>query len=176
MIRFENILKSTLKEQKEIREWRNDPKVRKFMYNSEIITEEQHLKWIDSLKKSENIDVFFIIYAEQKIGIVSVKKISTKIYNWGIYLNNSLEKGKGIGREIGEKFLKFLFTNYEELEIIEYDVISENLISLNLALGLGMKKYKEEKNLTINNKKMNVTHLKITKQDWRKYEKNKNNS
>ena len=175
-IRFENILKSTLKEQKEIREWRNDPKVRKFMYNSEIINEEQHLKWIDSLKKSENIDVFFIIYAEQKIGIVSVKKISTKIYNWGIYLNNSLEKGKGIGREIGEKFLKFLFTNYEELEIIEYDVISENLISLNLALGLGMKKYKEEKNLTINNKKMNVTYLKITKQDWRKYEKNKNNS
>ena len=119
MIRFENILKSTLKEQKEIREWRNDPKVRKFMYNSEIITEEQHLKWIDSLKKSENTDVFFIIYAEQKIGIVSVKKISTKIYNWGIYLNNSVEKGKGIGREIGEKFLKFLF-----YEVIVFDYVT----------------------------------------------------
>ena len=107
MISFENILNSTLEEQKEIRIWRNKEDVRKYMFNNKIISEKEHLKWLESLKRATNKEVFYVVYNNIKIGIASIDKISEEIYEFGYYLNDLVPKGKGIGKKV---YYYFYFT------------------------------------------------------------------
>lgn len=164
-IYFKDILDSSLKEQIEIREWRNLPEVRKYMYNTQIISLEEHLKWIKSLKNNNSIKVYYSIMNNEKIGVNILRKKSESTYEWGLYLNNKVEKGKGIGKIVGEKFLKFIF-QVLEIRILEYEVLEENIPSLKLALKLGLKKYKEEEK-QIEGKEKKVLYLKISKDEWR---------
>lgn len=165
-IYFKDILDSSLKEQIEIREWRNLPEVRRYMYNTQIISLEEHLKWINSLKNNNSIKVYYSIMNNEKIGVNILRKKSEDIYEWGLYLNNKVEKGKGIGKIVGEKFLEFVFQTLK-INTLEYEVLEGNIPSLRLALKLGLKKYKEEIK-QIEEKDKKVLYLKILKNEWRK--------
>ena len=165
MISFENILNSTLEEQKEIRIWRNKEDIRKYMFNNEIISEEEHLKWLESLKRAINKEVFYVIYNNVKIGIASIDKISEEIYEFGYYLNDLVPKGKGIGKKVFYYFYLFLFHNYKKLNEIRCEVLNNNLASLNLLFFLGMTKI-EERQISINEQIFNSVSLSITREEW----------
>lgn len=63
----------TLKDLDQVRTWRNDPVVRKHMFFQEFITEEEHLKWFESLEKS---DQYFVVYSKDvAIAVINVKEI-----------------------------------------------------------------------------------------------------
>ena len=95
MIGFENILNSTLEEQKEIRIWRNKEDIRKYMFNNEIISEEEHLKWLESLKRAINKEVFYVIYNNVKIGIASIDKYQKRFMNLDTILMIWFQKERG---------------------------------------------------------------------------------
>lgn len=164
-IYFKNILESSLEEQMEIREWRNLSEVRRYMYNTQIISINEHFNWLVSLKNNSNTKVYYSIMNNKKIGINILKKRGEFIYEWGLYLNDKVDKGKGIGKIVGEKFLNFIFQNLK-INILEYEVLEENIPSLKLALKLGLKKYKEEIK-KIEGKEKKVLYLKILKNEWR---------
>lgn len=165
MVNFENILYSTLEEQKEIREWRNKYDVRKYMFNSKVISEEEHLKWLKFLKKTTDKEVFYIIYNEVKIGITSIDKISEESYEVGIYLNHLVPKGKGIGKEVLKYFYLFLFNEHKKLNKIKSEVLNNNFVSLKMFLSLGMKIIEKNK-VFINGQIFNTVSLCITREEW----------
>lgn len=165
IIEFKNILESSIEEQLKIREWRNLPEVRKYMYNTQIISLEEHQRWLISLKNNSNTKAYYSILNNQKVGINILRKRNNKTYEWGVYLNDKVEKGKGIGEKVGKEFLNFVFETLE-IDILEYEVLEENIPSLKLALKLGLKKYKEE-NKKIEEKMKKIVYLKITKDEWR---------
>ena len=165
MIKFENVLESTFEEQLEIREWRNNEEVRKYMFNPQIISLDTHISWLKSLKENKEIKVFYIICNNEKIGINSLKKIGkTNSYEWGIYLNDKVPKGQGIGKKIGKEFIRYVF-EILNIKCLEYEVLKKNKKSLNLALSLGLIPYKK-KIIEIEEESNEVVCLKLEK-EWR---------
>jgi UDP-4-amino-4,6-dideoxy-N-acetyl-beta-L-altrosamine N-acetyltransferase len=173
MIKFLNILLSSVEEQKEIREWRNDLEVRKYMYNTEIITEEEHLKWLDSLKTRKDTDVFYVLYEGKKIGIASVNQLDlkNKICEWGLYFNNNIERGKGIGKLVEKEFIKYMFDNYD-IDKINCGVLSNNLkvVEMHKKFGWTLEGILR-KNILINGERLDIYLLGLLREEWsKKYE------
>ena len=57
---------------KQILEWRNDESIRKWMYNSDIISLEQNLSFIDSLKYKKDKVYFLVKRNNEYIGVFYV--------------------------------------------------------------------------------------------------------
>lgn len=58
-INFVNILDADIEQQMNIRNWRNNENIRKYMLNDHIISEEKHLDWLESLK---NVYIYIFIF------------------------------------------------------------------------------------------------------------------
>lgn len=112
--------------------------------------------------------IFYIIFNNEKIGINSLRKRSNFGYEWGIYLNNKVPRGKGIGKQVGKEFIKYVF-EILKANFLEYEVLEKNKASMKLALSLGLTPYKEELK-EIENNMEKVICLKINQSEWRKNE------
>jgi UDP-4-amino-4,6-dideoxy-N-acetyl-beta-L-altrosamine N-acetyltransferase len=77
----------SLKEKKDVLEWRNHYDIRKYMYNKEIISLENHLQFIESLKKNKN-KIYLKI---GDLGVVNFQ-IKNKIVEIGIHKNPNKQK------------------------------------------------------------------------------------
>lgn len=89
-----------------IRQWRNHPDVRKYMYNDDEISEEEHQIFISSLNKRNDVTYWFVHYKENPIGVVSLVKIDelNKQAELGYYLIPTI-LNSGLG-------LTFAFHNF----------------------------------------------------------------
>ena len=57
-----------------VREWRNDDKIRKFMFFQELITSDQQRSWFDRIDNDRNF--YFIIRVDSKpVGLINTSKI-----------------------------------------------------------------------------------------------------
>lgn len=179
MIKFLNVLSSSLDEQLEIRKWRNEEEVRKYMYTSNVISEKEHLKWINLLKESNDIKVYYIIFENNKIGIASISKIdkTNKICDWAFYFNNNIKKGIGIGKIVEKEFVNYIFNNFD-IEKLNCEVLSNNLkiVEMHKKFGFTLEGILR-KNILKNNERLDIYKLGLLKEEWsNRYEKNKNNS
>lgn len=57
-----------------VRNWRNDPKISRFMEFRDYITPEMQLKWFNKIN-NENNYYFIIEYLKKKIGLINVRDI-----------------------------------------------------------------------------------------------------
>ena len=77
-IRLVNFTSLDIKEIKMIYNWRNNPKIAKYMINKSI-TWDEHLGFIDSLKNSQD-KIYFLVYKDGlAIGVISFINISKNI-------------------------------------------------------------------------------------------------
>lgn len=60
-----------------IRQWRNDPKIVKFMEYKEFITPEMQEVWFEKINNEQNY-FFLIIVDNQEIGLINVKDIDSR--------------------------------------------------------------------------------------------------
>ncbi len=84
----------SLEEKKEVLEWRNHPEIRKWMYNKEEITLENHLKFIENLKNSNKIYL-----KVDNIGVANFT-LKGKFVELGIHKNPNKKR-------VGDKLLGF---------------------------------------------------------------------
>jgi RimJ/RimL family protein N-acetyltransferase len=57
-----------------VRNWRNDPKISRFMFYKEYITPEMQLEWFNKI--NNDLNYYFIIeYNSEEIGLVNVKNV-----------------------------------------------------------------------------------------------------
>ena len=88
-IEFRNVLDTDRETQLKIRDWRNHDDVRKYLFNTNIITKDEHSNWLLSLKNNDE-RLYFIAYKNNvPTGVVYPTKIDStnKSCNLGIYLN-----------------------------------------------------------------------------------------
>lgn len=92
-----------------VRQWRNHPDIRKYMYNDDEISEEEHQIFISSLNKRKDVTYWFVHYKENPIGVVSLVKIdeSNKQAELGYYL---IPKILNSGLGLTFAFHNFLFS------------------------------------------------------------------
>lgn len=60
-----------------VRNWRNDPKISRYMEYQEYITPEMQMKWFEKINNDQNY-YFIIVYDKKEIGLINVKDIDAQ--------------------------------------------------------------------------------------------------
>jgi len=146
-----SITKLSLDEKIMILEWRNHENIRKWMYNSEIISETSHLKFIENLKTDTKNEYFLVKKENIEIGVIYFNNIDiiNKCTYFGLYANPFI-KLTGVGRILEEICISYVFEVLKFYKL-KLEVFSKNERALNL-----YKKYqfKEISIKEINNNKI----------------------
>lgn len=120
-----------------ILEWRNHPSVRANMYNTDMISQEEHLAFIDSLVNKEDKRYFLVQEGEEAIGVIdfnAISKISSKL---GIYANPFLAK-KGTGTLLMQTLIAYAF-DVLKTPTLEAEVFAHNERAIHLYEKFGFQ-------------------------------------
>lgn len=122
---------------------RNEDSIRKNMFTKNIITKEEHMKWLYNLKNTNKNKIYCIKYMNKIIGALGLKeKIPNKFnFEWTIYVSQNF-KVVNLGALIELKALNYLFSKYKIEDLICY-VLKDNYIVAKLHKKFGFN----EKNL-----------------------------
>ncbi len=100
------------------------------MYNENIITNEEHVKWFESLRNSEVTQLKVLLYLETPIGVVNFNKINhfDNTCYWGFYIGES-NAPKGSGTMLGYLALSYIFEN-QNIRKVCSEIIAYNTQSV----------------------------------------------
>ena len=107
-----------------ILEWRNHPSVRAYMYNPNTITQEEHLGFIEALKKRKDRRYFLVKKEDIDIGVIDFNDISKASTKLGIYANPYLTQ-KGIGSMLLKALIAYGF-DVLKTQTLEAEVFADN--------------------------------------------------
>jgi UDP-4-amino-4,6-dideoxy-N-acetyl-beta-L-altrosamine N-acetyltransferase len=168
-LNFQNILTCSDADVRVILEIRNEEKIRNNMFNSKIISLEEHLLWKKNFLES-NTDRFYCIkYKNIIVGGLGLKNYNIKNLSadWAFYVAES-RNFIGLGASIENKALNYFFDNYKIKNIFCYVLIS-NAAVINLHKKFGFKKINMDSNFEdnfLNVKKKDVLRMKLSKFEW----------
>ena len=114
---LKNFIELSETEQLLVLEWRNNINVRKWMHNFDIIHVEEHLKFIDFLKKSNDRQYFLVINNGKEIGVIYLTNINQDIKSseFGLYANPTL---KGFGDRLMLMIKDYVFNKMKFNKLI----------------------------------------------------------
>lgn len=116
----------SMKEREAVREMRNDPRIRAWMYNRKKISPAEHALFFRSIKKRENDFYWMVRSAGLCLGVIYLNRIdyANRHAYLGIYANPFLEM-KGKGRLLMD-CLKYVGFKKGKLRTIKLEVIADN--------------------------------------------------
>lgn len=162
-LRFVDILETDDAVRGKVRQWRNQDDVRKFMLSQNVITPEEHSRWLDGLRRRGEHKFWVIYFKKIPLGAAYLQNLDTaeKSTEWGFYIGESLYRGKGIGQQILFDLLEKVFDEME-LSTLTTKVLSAN----SRAIGLYQKfNFEEMKRIRLQDDK-EVVLFQFTKSDW----------
>ena len=92
-------------------EWRNHPDIRKYMYNSDIISYENHLRFLEALFEREDVAYWLVAKGERVVGVTNLTSIDLKTSRaeLGYYIIPDM-LNSGIGLEFAYTNMLFAFS------------------------------------------------------------------
>ena len=152
----------------QILRWRNDDGIRRYMYQDQIISSEQHRRWFESLKNNPT-KKYWIMRADGKpAGLVNLISIDSNNKNceWAFYIGEPWAQKLGLGRIAEFHTLDHVFLDLG-LEKLNCAVIDFNKAVVNMHKSFG---FQEEGFLRHQIQKPEGRHgvhlLGITRQEW----------
>ncbi len=132
----------------DILKWRNSDMVRKYSFNSNIISVKEHLKFIDSLKNNEHNKYYVLQQNNQNIGVIHYKiQEDNKTAYLGYYKNPFLYKhGGGIGKILISNALQYAKDTLHLSKII-METMVDNIISQKCIIGQNFKQIEINNNI-----------------------------
>lgn len=135
--------------------WRNNENVRRNFIFQEKFTEEMHNNWMDTKVEKGEVVQFIIKLKENNkaIGSVYFRDIDyeKKEAEYGIFIGEDDERGKGYGTEAAKLAIQYAFTNLK-LKSIFLRVFADNESAIKSYESVGFKKEKYVKNAVKNDK------------------------
>ncbi|KKG07368.1 hypothetical protein EO92_14945 [Methanosarcina sp. 2.H.A.1B.4] len=123
---IKNFISLSQEEKELVRNWRNNEMVRKWMYSDEIISQEEHEAFIESLENNNN-NFYWLVEDEKKyLGVIYINRLDFKNKNayLGIYTNPDTEI-KGAGSQL-IIFLKYIAFKIGTLHTLKLEVLDNN--------------------------------------------------
>ena len=115
--------------------WRNDPRIRSHMFNSNLITTSEHVAWFKSPTLKTNRCLLLALRQDIPFGFAQFHISHCKsVANWGFYVDPNGPKGQG--RALCRSILSFGF-NELSLNRVTGQVLSDNIRSIELHKRLG---------------------------------------
>lgn len=132
---FLNFSKLLPSEKSLVLEWRNHDNIRRWMYNQEIVSLEDHLSFINKLP-DDNTKCYFMVKRDGiPIGVFSIINIYNGSGEWGYYLAPDLHN-KSLSVEFYYAVLTFCFEYIRLEQLIGYALESnKSANSLNTLFG-----------------------------------------
>ena len=123
-------------------DWRNNENIRKWMHNSDIISQDEHFTFIDTLKNNKTKQYYLVSLNESYIGVIyftNIDKIN-KTSEFGIYSNPNL---KGNGKVLMDVICEYSFNILNSHKIVS-EVFENNQRAINLYQYFNFKKSGEK--------------------------------
>jgi UDP-4-amino-4,6-dideoxy-N-acetyl-beta-L-altrosamine N-acetyltransferase len=115
--------------------WRNHPSVRNVMFTSDLISQDEHIKWFARANKDPDIHLMLVEHNCKKVGFVQFSPVCENgVANWGFYAKP--EAPKGTGRIIGIAALDYAFQRLK-LHKVCGQALVKNSASIRLHERLG---------------------------------------
>lgn len=94
-----------------IRNWRNLPEVRKYMYTDHEISPEEHERWFQGIASDPTRRYWIIVLDDEDVGLVSLYDIDARNMHcyWGWYVAKPVARGRGIGTFVEYSMLRHVF-------------------------------------------------------------------
>lgn len=108
MIELKNFIDLTPDERTMVLTWRNDIRIRYFMYTDELISAKSHEKFINSLHQSNDKRYFVVYKNSAPIGVIDLVDITDTTASLGLYVNPFSDR-KGIGRIILRALIRYAY-------------------------------------------------------------------
>jgi len=123
---------------------RNDPSIKRWMYNTAEITPQEHSEFIESLKHNQSKRYFLVKQADTVLGSINLTEINSqnKTAELGIYVNPFLSI-KGIGKLLIKQAFDYA-CNTLELNTLNLEVFSDNERAIKTYLKSGFKVVKSK--------------------------------
>jgi len=164
---FVPLINASQATQAQVRKLRNQPEVRKYMYTSHEIGEDEHNHWIASLAGNTRQSVFVAMNQGHLAGVVllSAINVAQKTADWAFYLDVA-QQGKGIGSLVEFWMLDHAF-NEGGLEKLNCEVLETNpsVIKMHQKFGFSIEGIRR-KNILKDGCRVDVVLLGITKDEW----------
>ncbi|WP_078378903.1 UDP-4-amino-4,6-dideoxy-N-acetyl-beta-L-altrosamine N-acetyltransferase [Sutcliffiella halmapala] len=153
-----------------ILQWRNQKSIRKFMYNSNIISMDEHTQWFLKIKNSKIAQSKIFYYNQVPCGILNIIEIDyiNNKCKWGFYIgpNNAL---KGMGTILGFVSLNYIF-NELSIRKLSAEVLSINKKSAIFHQKLGfVREGKLRKNIIKDGEYIDVLLYGLLEEEWKEH-------
>ncbi len=134
-----NFINLKEKELETIRNWRNHPNVRKWMYSQHEISKEEHRKFVESLKKSTQSVYWMIRMADKHVGVLYLNRVNFEQRHayFGIYAN-PFNKIPGAGSVLCKLAIKLVF-KILSFHTLKLEVMEDNEKAINLYKKFGFR-------------------------------------
>ena len=164
-----NINECNSNETEEILNIRNEDKIRSKMFNTEIISNDDHLKWKTTFKNSLNNFFYAIIFKKKIIGGLGMKNYDKqkKSVDWAFYIS-SKKKILGLGASVEYYAINYMFSKLSLKKLYCYVIRSnKEVIKLHNKFGFKIKKIDKyfSKNYSYDNIS-NVQKMCLSYEEW----------
>lgn len=127
--------------------WRNDPDIRKWMFDRECLTIDEHLDWFKNREENRYDCVFCDLESEKPIGTLNFNVDADSLKaEGGKLLGDKKYRRKGLAKESFVAWLDFGFNKLNLKEVyVNTKVINVPNINLNIKIGFMIEKIYEQK-------------------------------
>ena len=135
MYSFRNFNNLDDHEKKQVLSLRNEPHIRKWMFDSQAISWDQHLHFLTQLKDDKSKMYFFVKRNDCFIGVYSLTEIKNNSGQGGFYISTEAAYRKLVVEFIFYS-IKYIFesTNIEKIYGLE-DINNRNVFTINRLFG-----------------------------------------
>lgn len=118
-------------------DWRNHAFIREVMFNSEVISWEQHSQWFHKLQQSDTAISKIFYFDNIPYGLLNITQIDpvNNTCEWGFYIG-SLTAPKGMGTILGYTALNYIFQEFH-IRKLSAQVFEFNNKSINFHNKMG---------------------------------------
>jgi UDP-4-amino-4,6-dideoxy-N-acetyl-beta-L-altrosamine N-acetyltransferase len=132
---FKNFIELNPRESSEVLEGRNEEWVRKWMISDREISMDEHLKFIDSLRESDDQIYFRIEYRGNFVGVYSLININDRSGIGGFWIGK-YARDRLLGLSIVYHSINYIFSIFAINKILGYQLKTNTATArLNAALG-----------------------------------------
>lgn len=155
-------------DQERLRQWRNQPEIRQWMYTHHEISKEEHQRWFRAALIHPDREYYVVLLDEMPVGLAYYYEIlrSQGRGSWGYYLAEASARGKGLATWIEYQMIERAFSELA-LKKLCCEVIVRNEAVWKFHLSVGFQQealYKQH--LWRDGQGLDVMGLGLLASDW----------
>jgi len=160
--------KLTSKDLRKVMKWRMLQEVKRYMFSEPNLTYYKQKKWFKKIKNDKSKKYWIVKVNDRDIGLVSLTNIDykNKKAERGYYIGETLQRGKGLGKQIEINLNDYVFIQMKFNKLFGYIFkFNKRMISIHNKFGSKIEG-ELKRHILKNNKYEDIIIMSVFKNDW----------